>query len=39
MFLEKEQLLLAGPIDVLLKMHTLLKQKQEVVCSSSSEAV
>ena len=38
-FMEKEQLLLAGPIHVLLKMHTLLKQKQEVVCSSSSEAI
>ena len=39
MFMEKEQLPLAGPIYVLLKMHTLLKQKQEVVCSSSSEAI
>ena len=39
MFMGKEQLLLAGPTDVLLKMHTLLKQKQEVVCSSSSEVI
>ena len=39
MFMEKEQLPLVGPIYVLLKMHTLLKQKQEVVCSCSSEAM
>lgn len=39
MFTGKKHLLPAGPIKVLLQMNTLLRQRHEGKCSSSSEAI